>query len=98
MDDYIDVSLEMDGRELDCLIFKNISLKEEQAVFKREFPSAETDSFETNGVNVSLFQIEDYSAALWEKDGLLYELYIFDESDIFRAGDVVEAFLSDAAL
>lgn len=92
------VSLEMEGCDLGYLVFKDISLKDELELFKKEFPSAETDSFETNGANITLYQIEDYSAALWEKDGLLCELYIFDESDIYRAGDVVEAFLSSEAL
>lgn len=97
-DDFLDISLELDANTLEYLVFKEFSLEENLAEFKKAFPKAETDSFDTNGIKVTLFSIEDYSVCMWEKDGLLCELYIFDESDIISAGDVVEAFLSDAAL
>lgn len=95
---FLEVSLEMNDTKLEYLVFTDFTLEEDLAEFKKTFPNAETDSFDTNGVKVSLFQIEDYSVCMWEKDGLLCELYILDESDIIKAGDVVEAFLSDAAL
>lgn len=97
-EDFLNVSMVMDDNKLEYLVFPDYTLAEDLAEFKKAFPAAETDSFDTNGVKVHLFQIDDYAVCMWEKDGLLCELYIFDESDIIKAGDVVEAFLSDAAL
>ena len=95
---YLDISLELDDNELGYLVFKDISLEDELAEFKKAFPAAVRDSFETSGVKVELFQIEDYAVTAWEKKGLLCELYMFDESDIIKAGDIVESFLSDTGL
>ena len=97
---YLEVSMEMNGDELEYLVFKDTALKDELALYKEEYPNAETDSFETNGISVNVIQIEDYSVALWENSGLLCELFMIDEGgvDIYRAGDIIEAFLSDTAL
>ena len=97
---YLEVSMSMNGDDLEYLLFKDVAVKDELALYKEEFPAAETDSFETNGISVNIIQIEDYAVAIWEKDSLLCELFMINESgiDIYRAGDIVEAFLSDTAL
>ena len=96
----LEVSLKDGDTSLEYMVFKDITLKEELAAYKKEFPGAETDSFETNGIEVTIFQIEDYAVAIWERYDLLCELFMIDESgiDIYRAGDIIEAFLSDTAL
>ena len=97
-ENFLDVSMETDDTDLEYLVFKGQSLKDELAAFAKAFPDAGTEAFDTCGVSVQLYQIEDYSVAIWEENDLLCELYILDIDDIIKAGDVVETFLSDTGL
>lgn len=95
---YLDISLDFENNELGYLVFKDVTLEGEKAEFKKEYPSAEADSFETQGIKVEIFQLDESAVALWQQGSLLYELAIMDETNIIKAGDIVEAFLSDSAL
>ena len=96
---YLDISLEMDGRELMYLISGSMSVKEIEDKLAKGSTELDTDAFESNGVNVDVFYADGrYGIGVWEKDSLSYQLYIPGITDIIKAGDVVEAFLSNESL